>query len=60
MLIPVLSLFQEVCSKGARKNNLEINAVGGASMKQNGKEDYFKIGQVILLLSENYYGIMDI
>ena len=38
-------LLQELCSKGAKKNNLEINVAGGASMKQNAGEDYFKIGQ---------------
>lgn len=38
-------LLQEICSIGARKNNLEINVAGGASMKQNSGEDYFKIGQ---------------
>jgi chemotaxis protein CheD len=38
-------LLQNVFSLGARKENLEINVAGGASMKQNSGEDYFKIGQ---------------
>ncbi len=38
-------LLKEVFSLGAQKRNLEINVAGGASMKQNSSEDYFKIGQ---------------
>lgn len=38
-------LLQNVFSLGARKQHLEINVAGGASMKQNSGEDYFKIGQ---------------
>ncbi|MGB0347293.1 MAG: chemotaxis protein CheD [Balneolaceae bacterium] len=38
-------LLKEIFALGAQKNNLEINVAGGASMKQNAGEDYFKIGQ---------------
>jgi len=38
-------LLKEIYSLGAQKQNLEINVAGGASMKQNAGEDYFKIGQ---------------
>ncbi len=38
-------LLKEVYKLGAQKRNLEINVAGGASMKQNAGEDYFKIGQ---------------
>ncbi len=38
-------LLKEVFRLGAQKKNLEINVAGGASMKQNAEEDYFKIGQ---------------
>ena len=38
-------LLKSVFDLGAQKKNLEINVAGGASMKQNASEDYFKIGQ---------------
>ena len=38
-------LLKEIFALGAQKRNLEINVAGGASMKQNAGEDYFKIGQ---------------
>ena len=38
-------LLRSVFELGATKKNLEINVAGGASMKQNAGEDYFKIGQ---------------
>lgn len=38
-------LLKAVFELGATKRNLEINVAGGASMKQNAGEDYFKIGQ---------------
>jgi len=38
-------LLKEIYALGAQKRNLEINVAGGASMKQNAGEDYFKIGQ---------------
>ncbi len=38
-------LLKELYALGALKKNLEINVAGGASMKQNAGEDYFKIGQ---------------
>lgn len=38
-------LLKEIFALGATKKNLEINVAGGASMKQNAGEDYFKIGQ---------------
>ncbi len=38
-------LLKELFTLGATKNNLEINVAGGASMKNNAGDDYFKIGQ---------------
>lgn len=39
-------LLNEVYSLGASKQNLEIIVAGGASMKrENGSDDYFKIGK---------------
>ena len=38
-------LLKALFDLGATKKNLEINVAGGASMKQNSGEDYFKIGQ---------------
>lgn len=38
-------LLKALFDLGAQKRNLEINVAGGASMKQNAGEDYFKIGQ---------------
>lgn len=38
-------LLKEIFALGAQKANLEINVAGGASMKQNASEDYFKIGK---------------
>lgn len=38
-------LLKLIFERGATKKNLEINVAGGASMKQNAGEDYFKIGQ---------------
>ena len=38
-------LLRAIFELGATKKNLEINVAGGASMKQNAGEDYFKIGQ---------------
>lgn len=38
-------LLKEVYGLGARKENLEIVVAGGASMKREGADDYFKIGK---------------
>lgn len=38
-------LLNECYSMGAKKNNIVINVAGGASMKKNENEDYFKIGK---------------
>ncbi|MAO63707.1 MAG: chemotaxis protein CheD [Balneola sp.] len=38
-------LLKEVYGLGARKENLEITVAGGASMKREGADDYFKIGK---------------
>ncbi|WP_421775000.1 chemotaxis protein CheD [Gracilimonas sp.] len=38
-------LLNEVYELGAQKKNLEIIVAGGASMKKNKDDDYFKIGK---------------
>ena len=38
-------LLNEVYELGAQKKNLEIIVAGGASMKKNEDDDYFKIGK---------------
>lgn len=38
-------LITGVYNLGAKKENLIITVAGGASMKQNGTDDYFKIGK---------------
>jgi chemotaxis protein CheD len=38
-------LLKEVYELGAQKKNLEIIVAGGASMKKNQDDDYFKIGK---------------
>ncbi len=38
-------LLNEVYELGAQKKNLEIIVAGGASMKKNQDDDYFKIGK---------------
>lgn len=38
-------LLNEVYELGAQKKNLEITVAGGASMKKNEGDDYFKIGK---------------
>lgn len=38
-------LMNTLFKMGAQKKNMEIIVAGGASMKQNHEEDYFKIGQ---------------
>jgi chemotaxis protein CheD len=38
-------LLNEVYSLGAQKSNLVISVAGGASMKKNPDDDYFKIGK---------------
>jgi chemotaxis protein CheD len=38
-------LLDEVYNLGAQKKNLEITVAGGASMKKNKEDDYFKIGK---------------
>lgn len=38
-------LLKHLYDLGARKNNLIISVAGGASMRQNVEDDYFKIGK---------------
>ncbi len=39
------TLLRKCYDLGAHKNDLKICVAGGASMKQNGGDDYFKIGK---------------
>lgn len=38
-------LLKGVYNLGGKKSNLVLTVAGGASMKQNGNDDYFKIGK---------------
>lgn len=38
-------LLKKVFELGARKDQLQINVAGGASMSREGNDDYFKIGK---------------
>lgn len=38
-------LLRKLYQMGAQKRNLEITVAGGATMKKNGGNDYFKIGK---------------
>lgn len=50
-----LTLFlEELYQMGAQKRNLKITVAGGATMKMNGKDDYFKIGKRNLTAFKKY------